>query len=356
MVVLGGRGPHIGDQNGSGNAFSLREVARTPHSLDVETNGMRLWPGTVPAGRQFSRLRDHLGGFWTGAGMTTDRTTARTLVGIVSRNRAEILPRSIESALRQSASDVQVAVIDDASTDKTRDLERRYQAVEWEFRAQQKGLMSARNEFMAREGFEFFVSLDDDSWFLVGDEISVALTQFACMPALAALAFDIVSPDCPQTRDRGACHGVGMFIGCGHMLRLSAVRAVGGYAPVPGGYGGEEKDLCLRLIDAGYQVALIPGVHVWHEKTQVARDLFWQHRSGVCNDLTMAIRRVPLLLLPAVLFFKVIRHLIFSWREGLMAPCLSGFWLCVRSMPSIWLWRRPVRLATLRSYANLSRR
>ena len=49
--------------------------------------------------------------------------------------------------------------------------------------------MSARNEFMARHGFEFFVSLDDDAWFLAGDEIAVALEHFKADPMLAAVAF-----------------------------------------------------------------------------------------------------------------------------------------------------------------------
>ena len=62
-----------------------------------------------------------------------------------------------------------------------------------------------------------------------------------------------------------------MFIGCGHVVRLAAVHAVGVYEPAPGSYGGEEKDLSLRLMDAGYAILSLPGVHVWHEKTSIAR-------------------------------------------------------------------------------------
>jgi GT2 family glycosyltransferase len=278
----------------------------------------------------------------------------RTLVGIVSRNRAGILPKAIASALVQSAPSIRVAVIDDASTDDTYNLEPKYPKVDWIFRSTASGYMSARNEFMAREDFDFFVSLDDDAWFLASDEIEVALEHFKSDPMLAAIAFDIVSPDRPQTRARAPAHPVGMFVGCGHVLRLSAVRAVGAYLPTPGGYGGEEKDLCLRLIDAGYKVIRLPGVHVWHDKTPVARDIAWQHRSGVCNDLAMAIRRVPLPLLPAIVPGKIFRHLLFSWRAGLIEPCLSGLLLFVRSLPSVWRWRRPVRYETLRTYAALS--
>jgi GT2 family glycosyltransferase len=146
-----------------------------------------------------------------------------------------------------------------------------------------------------------------------------------------------------------------MFIGCGHVLRLDAVRRLNGYAAFPGSYGGEEKDLCLRLLDAGYRVVKMPGTHVWHDKTEVQRDLSAQHRSGVCNDLTLTLRRTPLALLPAAVGWKVIRHLQFSARAQLLAPCLDGFRLVARSLPEIWNGREAVNSATLRRFARLSR-
>jgi GT2 family glycosyltransferase len=281
---------------------------------------------------------------------------ARILIGIVTRNRANILPKALASALSQSSGGVKVAVIDDASSDDTARLQGAFPQVDWTFRAAPEGYMSARNQFMGREGFDYFVSLDDDSWFLQGDELDIALACFDKDPCIAAVAFDILSPDRTQTRPRDAARPAAMFIGCGHMLRLSTIRAVGAYAPAPGGYGGEEKDLCLRLIDAGKKVIFLPGVHVWHDKTMVARDIASQHRSGVCNDLAMAIRRTPLALLPAIVAIKLARHLSFSRRAGLMSPCISGLALLARSLPLVWRWRNPVRFSTLRAFSTLSRK
>lgn len=281
---------------------------------------------------------------------------ARILIGIVTRNRAKILPKALASALSQSAGGVEVAVIDDASNDDTARLQDAFLQVDWTFRVAPQGYMSARNQFMGREGFDYFVSLDDDAWFLQGDELDIALAHFDRDPSIAAIAFDILSPDRPQPRPRSPAQLAATFIGCGHMLRLSAIRAVGDYAPTPGGYGGEEKDLCLRLIDAGRKITLLPGVHVWHDKTMVARDIASQHRSGVCNDLAMAIRRAPLALLPAIVPIKLFRHLSFSWRAGLMKPCLSGLMLLAGSLPLVWRWRNPVRLSTLRAYSAMSRK
>jgi len=279
----------------------------------------------------------------------------RVLVGIATRNRAGILPKAVASALAQTAPHMQVAVLDDGSTDGTPELAARFPQVIWIRRTASQGIMSARNELMARPGFDFYVSLDDDAWFLREDEIPMALQLMAQRPRVAAVAFDILAPDQPTVRERAGAQPASVFIGCGHVLRLAAVRAVGAYEPTPGGYGGEEKDLCLRLMDAGHEIVRLPGVHVWHDKTPLARDIPHQHRSGVCNDLVMTLRRTPLLALPLALPVKVCRHLRFSWRAGLMQPCLAGVWLFTRSLPAVCRSRRPVRLETLRVFMQLSR-
>src|SRR5205085_1005386 len=106
---------------------------------------------------------------------------------------------------------------------------------------------------------------------------------------------------------------------------------------------GEEKDFCLRLIDAGYEVALLPGVHVWHDKTTVERYTAAQHRSGVCNDLAMTLRRTPLPLLPLALLSKFYRHLAFSIKHELTKPCLEGLGLFLCSIRMTWSVRKPVK-------------
>ena len=122
---------------------------------------------------------------------------AAVLVGIVTRNRAGILPRALASAFAQSAPNLQVAVIDDGSTDETPKLPAQFPEVSWVRRETGQGYMSARNELMARPGCDFYVSLDDDAWFLRNDEIAVALQYLTEHPSVAAVAFDILAPDQP---------------------------------------------------------------------------------------------------------------------------------------------------------------
>lgn len=277
------------------------------------------------------------------------------LLGIVTHNRAELVPRAITSALAQKAVELRVAVIDDASTDATPQLRQQFSSVTWTRWSEPRGYVAARNHWMGLAGEDFFASLDDDAWFLNGDEIALAVKALTENSSIAAVAFDILSPDRPHRRERAKAQRVPSFIGCGHVLRLSAVRQVGIYEPTPGGYGGEEKDMCLRLLDARYEVVILPGVHVWHDKTPVARHLTRQYESGVSNDLMLTYRRTPLFLLPVAAIAKFFQHLTGATKRGQIRACWRGFASFFRALPTMWRTRRPVRFETLRAFMQLSR-
>lgn len=277
------------------------------------------------------------------------------VVGLVTRNRAEILPKAIASALAQRVPNLQVAVIDDGSTDGTAGLAAQYPQVRWSRRPASLGYMTARNEMMSLAGFDYFVSLDDDAWFLQEDEIAIAVEYLERHPRVAAVAFDILSPARPEPVPREQPGAVAIFVGCGHVLRLSAVRTVGAYEATPGSWGSEEKDLCIRLLDAGYGVVKLPGVHVWHDKTPVARELLTQYRSSVCNDLTLTFRRTPGLFVVPGLLLKVAQHLRLAWKRRIIGLCCEGIGLFIRCLPQLWSSRRAVKWAAMREFMRLSR-
>lgn len=248
----------------------------------------------------------------------------KVLVGISTRNRAELLRKAIQSALEQDYPEVEVAVFDDASTDDTPRLQEQYPQVHWRRSEEPQGYLPLRNHLMKETDAEFYFSLDDDAWFIQGDEIAKGVALMQERTEVAAIAYDILSPDRPTERPREAPYKTHTFIGCGHLLRLSAVREVGFYEPYPGFYGVEEQDLCARLFDHDYEVFLMPGVHVWHDKTMLARDHPAQHRSSVCNDLAFALRRCPLPVILWLLPGKLFSHLRFSIKHRFTRSYLAG--------------------------------
>lgn len=280
-------------------------------------------------------------------------TAPSVLVGIATRNRARELAKALASTQAQAYRPLRIAVIDDGSSDGTSVLRGVFAGVSWQRWDHCRGLVEARNTMMLSAGEDYYASLDDDAWFIDEDALAVAVDYLEAHADVAAVAFDILSPDRPERRPRQPAEPAALFIGCGHVLRLSAVRALGGYAEFPGLYGGEEKDLCLRLIEAGYGIVILPGLHVWHDKTAQARDLIAQHRSGVCNDLVMIWRRAPLTLLAPFLIWKLLRHLSFGVRFGLLRPCLSGIADFVRVVGRSRGRRAPLRLATFSRYCAL---
>jgi len=244
----------------------------------------------------------------------SDLFKLKILIGITTKNRAQILPKAIDSALSQTYKNKEVWVFNDASTDDTYLLENKYPQVNWITSSESKGLMYARNLFMNQAGFELFCSLDDDAWFLKQDSLSKAIHFFENDSQIAAIGFDMLDKQnsLPSTINQHASF-TNSYIGCGHVVRCSAARQVGLYTLAPGYYGSEEKDLCLRLIDSNYLILKYIGEYIWHDKTSIERDLQLQHRSGVCNDLVFAYRRTPLLYLIPAISSKIIKQFLFAF-------------------------------------------
>lgn len=267
-------------------------------------------------------------------------------IGITTYNRCDILPKALASAAEQSYANKRIMVIDDLSSDGTPALRGNYPEVEWIRNEVSAGLRENRNRMMQVAGIDYYVSLDDDAWFLRGDEISIAVARMEADPRLGAIAFDILSPTEPDSSERSDPRETRTFIGCGHLLRVDAVREAGWYESSPGAYGAEEKDLCIRLIDRGYRIELLPGVHIWHDKAWNGRDWFPLHRSGVCNDLVMATRRCPAPAVIAVVPYKMLSHLRFALRKReMMRATVAGIGMYLRHLPSILRSRKPVKRA-----------
>ena len=285
--------------------------------------------------------------------------TGKILIGITSKNRATILPKAISSGISQLYFNKEIAVFDDNSSDDTKLLLNQFPEITWFFSENPKGYLYARNQFLKNTDAEYFCSLDDDSWFLDNTTLIQAVDFMNNNKSVGALAFDILTPDSPNgcflTDEIKESNN---FIGCGHMLRVDAVKKVGYYTPNPGFYGVEEKDLCLRLIDKGYSIMRFPHVKIWHEKSNISRDLKKQHRSGVCNDFVFMWRRTPAIYLFPAILNKLYSNATFPFRYKnikFFLPFLQGIYDFINALVSNKINRDPVSKKGLIKFLKLNK-
>lgn len=278
----------------------------------------------------------------------------KVCVGITTKNRKDILPKSIEAALKQNYEDIEIFVFDDGSNDGTSDLKFKYDSVRWERSETSIGVLKARNRIMRNCKADIYISLDDDAWFIRDDEISLAVDYFKGNERLGAIAFDILERDSRRTEvtPRENPIATNIFIGCGHALRLTVVDRAGYYVPFPLKYGHEEKDLAIRILNEGYEIWILPGVHVWHDYTPIERNRFEQDRGFMINDLIYKYRRVPLLFLPPVLGWSIYRTMRNKVRSG--ANGRKAVWEFFKLIPTQRKYINRVKIKTYRYYRKLS--
>ena len=82
---------------------------------------------------------------------------------ITTHNRPHLLPRAVESA-RESGKDVEIVVVDDASSDQTAEICRSFSNINYVRVERNQGVAGARNIGLVASSGEYVSFLDDDDW------------------------------------------------------------------------------------------------------------------------------------------------------------------------------------------------
>ena len=91
----------------------------------------------------------------------------RLTVIITTFNRKKLLPRAIES-IRKEGTDAEIIIVDDASTDGTREYGESLEGVQYIRQDSNRGTAAARNTGIRHCRTELIAFLDDDDWRLPG--------------------------------------------------------------------------------------------------------------------------------------------------------------------------------------------
>jgi GT2 family glycosyltransferase len=286
----------------------------------------------------------------------------RLTVGITTRNRPESLNRCLQSLRLLDALSPEILVFDDASSPPA------IEAIAVEI----PGLrvlrdetgpghtVVGRNRLVREASATAVLLLDDDTRILSRESIDRALAVLDGDPRVAAVAFAQAEADGRSWPARmqpspatSPCL-VASFIGFAHLVRREVFLSLGGYRE-DFNYIGEEKELCLRFLDAGYCTVYLPAALVGHVPDPSGRDQARSLRLTVRNDCLTALYNDPF---PRVLWTVPARYaLYFRIRHASRVRDPWGWLWIARELlarsKAIATRRRPVSRATLQTWQQL---
>lgn len=290
-------------------------------------------------------------------------TDVRLTVGITTRDRPDALRRCLESLTSLSKLHLEVVVFDDASRQDVG-----LAIAQWNLSLQARtirdvtapGYIAGRNRLVREAAAPAVLLMDDDAAVLDGATIERALQVLEADATLGAIAFaqcDAAGKRWDEgmqpARSQVACR-IPAFIGFAHLVRRDVFLALGGYRESFEFYG-EEKDFCLRLIEAGYKTVYLPDALVIHEPDRAGRSQQRYLRYVSRNDCLTALYNEPFSrlawLLPArfALYFRMRRawQVADPWGWLWIARELSGH------AASVARERAPVSRETIATWKRL---
>jgi GT2 family glycosyltransferase len=284
-------------------------------------------------------------------------------VGITTRDRPASLARAIASLACIAHLNPEIIVFDDASA-----VPVSASASDWTIDAPLRilrsgtpaGYIVGRNRMVREASRPFVLLMDDDAALIDEAAIEHGIAALERDPQLGAIAFAQAEVDGRPWDERmqpgrgGVAACVPSFIGFAHLLRRDVFLALGGYRERFVFYG-EEKEYCLRLLNAGSHTLYLPDARVVHNIEPAGRSGPRYLRYVTRNDCMNAMYNEPLYrlawLLPArlALYFRMRR----AWS---IADPWGWAWvlreLAVNAVP-VMRDRHPVSRATRREWRRM---
>jgi len=288
-------------------------------------------------------------------------------VGIATRNRPASLQRCLASIALIDDLVTEVIVVDDASNPSIDPVLRQVpKAIAEKTRIiempQGPGYIVGRNRMMRLAANEAVLMLDDDAYLIDPEAVRRASDVLRQHPDVGAVACAQAEADgspwpaAMQPSPVGYRCYVPAYIGCAALLRRSAFVQLGGYQESFHFYG-EEKDYCLRLLDAGYHVVYLPDARVAHVPDPAGRSDSRYLRYVIRNDCLSALYNEPLPMLVITVPIRLARYAAMR-RHGRVDDPGGLRWIVrglIAALPGVWRDRRSMRWASIRRWRRLRR-
>lgn len=184
-------------------------------------------------------------------------------VNLTTFNREHLLPRAITSVLKQTFSNWELIVVDDASTDSTKQLLIDYankdKRIKPFFHLKNRGNAAARNTALKNSSGEYIAFLDDDDQWLDKNKLTKQLEIFnkfnAPLLAISCTGVNLINSNgqvtrklvkSPKNLHKHILKGNGIIFSPTVMTRRSIMVAVGGFDEnMPRGVDSEFFRTCI---------------------------------------------------------------------------------------------------------------
>lgn len=278
-------------------------------------------------------------------------TGERPLVSaiITTQNRPELFLRALESALAQTYAPIEIVVVDDASSDDTRERIRNHPAagrIRYHRHDTARGACAARNTGIEVATGEFLAGLDDDDEWLP-HRIEALMDAYEDRFAFVGSRSQVVQAGRSFTLGRPGRVNLGTIrrrnvVGNQVLVRTRRMREIGGFDESL--VAAQDLDVWIRLIERFGPALVLPSVtqivHGEHETKRVSGQgrpfrgnlaLYRKHKARMSRDE----RRLRL-----AAVYRV-RGKPMSWRRffQLVPPGEWGRWLTYLLRTRAGRWR-----------------
>jgi GT2 family glycosyltransferase len=217
----------------------------------------------------------------------------RVSVVVCTHNGAQTLPECLERARQLSYPDFEVIVVDDGSSDASKEIAYRHGATV--VGVDHRGLSAARNAGIARATGEIVAFLDDDAYpdpdWLHYVAAALRTNGHAGIGGPNIPPDDGLVAECVAAAPGGPIHVLisdreaEHVPGCNMAFRKSALEEIGGFDE-QFRVAGDDVDVCWRLQEAGWTLGFSAGAVVMHRRRDsVRRYLKQQYGYGKAEAL-----------------------------------------------------------------------
>ncbi|HEX9272438.1 MAG TPA: glycosyltransferase, partial [Candidatus Binatia bacterium] len=206
---------------------------------------------------------------------------------VCAYNGERTMDRCLASLETLNYTNYEVVVVNDGSTDRTREIAERYAYIRL-INQENQGLSAARNVGL-RAATGDIIAYTDCDCMADPDWLTHLVARFLSSDFAAVGGPNLPPPDnslvanCVAVSPGGPAHvllddEVAEHIpGCNMAFRREALQAINGFDPVFRA-AGDDVDLCWRLQNKGYKIGFSAAAVVWHFRRNTVRDYIKQQQ------------------------------------------------------------------------------